>query len=124
MVKRPLVIVEEAFEMKPLVKVAVVEKKFVDVPEVSESVPRVVRPVMFKVGACKPLKSVEVALATKLPTFWIESREPGVEVPIPTFPFARMVIKVEVDVPPVVEAMVKSGVLAAVLAELLMERSE
>ncbi len=48
----------------------------------------------------------------------------GLLVPIPTFPFAKTVKSVDVAVPAVVEAMVKSGVLAAVLAELERERSE
>ncbi|MDD4901506.1 MAG: hypothetical protein PHS62_05435 [Patescibacteria group bacterium] len=48
----------------------------------------------------------------------------GDVVPIPTFPFANTVIKVEVDVPAVVLAIVKSGVLTAVEAELEMESRE
>ncbi|MBI2410208.1 hypothetical protein HYV30_04225 [Candidatus Kaiserbacteria bacterium] len=48
----------------------------------------------------------------------------GPAVPIPTLPFASTVIKVEVEVPPVVEAMVKSGVFAVVPAEFEIERSE
>ena len=39
-------------------------------------------------------------------------------------PLASTVSKVEVAVPPVVEAIVKSGVLARVVAELEMERNE
>src|SRR3989344_615744 len=52
------------------------------------------------------------------------SSEPGVVVPIPTFPLAKTVRRVDVEIPPVVEAMVKSGMSAAVLRLLLMERSE
>lgn len=44
--------------------------------------------------------------------------------PMPTFPFASTVMRVEVEVPPVVEAIVKSGVFAGVVAELEMERME
>jgi len=40
---------------------------------------------------------------------------------MPTFRVASTVMRVVVAVPPVVEAMVKSGVFAAVVAELLME---
>ena len=43
---------------------------------------------------------------------------------MPTFPFANTVIKVEVAVPAVVEAIVKRGVLAAVPAELEIESKE
>src|ERR1700686_849053 len=85
--KSPEVIVELASERKPLVKVArpvwvtvpftvsepnvavcakrfvelaVVEKKLVVVPETRESVPSDEKPVTLKVGACRPLKKVEV----------------------------------------------------------------
>ena len=37
----------------------------------------------------RPLYRVEVAEATKFPTFWMERIEPGVVVPMPTFPFAK-----------------------------------
>lgn len=43
---------------------------------------------------------------------------------MPTLPFANTVISVEVEVPPVVDAIVKSGVFTAVVAELEMDRSE
>jgi hypothetical protein len=43
---------------------------------------------------------------------------------MPTYPLARMVIRVVVEFPAVVEAMVNSGVLAGVLAELEMDRRE
>ena len=43
---------------------------------------------------------------------------------MPTLPFAKTVIKVEVAVPAVVEAIVRSGVLAAVLTELEIESKE
>ncbi len=48
----------------------------------------------------------------------------GLAVPTPMLPFARTVRSVEVAVPAVVEAMVKSGVLAAVVREFDIERSE
>jgi len=48
----------------------------------------------------------------------------GTAVPIPILPLAKTVIKVEVEVPSVVEAMVKRGVLAAVPTELERERRE
>ena len=48
----------------------------------------------------------------------------GELVPIPTLPFANTVIRVEVAVPPVVDAIVKSGVLAAVFRLFEMERIE
>ena len=41
--------------------------------------------------------------------------------PIPTLPFAKTVRSVVVELPAVVEAMERSGVLTAVLAELEME---
>ena len=43
---------------------------------------------------------------------------------MPTFPLARIVIRVEVDVPPVVEAIVKSGVLITVLRLFESDRRE
>src|SRR3989338_8603962 len=43
---------------------------------------------------------------------------------MPTLPFAKTVIKVDVAVPAVVEAIVKRGVLTAVVAELEIERME
>ena len=46
---------------------------------------------MLSVATCRPLKRVDVALATKFPTFWMEKIEPGVDVPIPKKPFALMV---------------------------------
>jgi hypothetical protein len=49
---------------------------------------------------------------------------PGAAVPIPTLPLAKTVKSVLVAVPAVVEAIVKSGVLAAVEAELEMESKE
>jgi len=49
---------------------------------------------------------------------------PGLAVPIPTLPLASTVKKVEVAVPAVVEAMVRSGVLAAVLRLFERERRE
>src|SRR3989344_6635098 len=117
-VKSPLVIVEEAFERNPLVKVArpvcvsveltvrvpivascekrfvddaVVENRLVVVAFVMMVFPSVERPVMLSVATCRPLKRVDVALATKFPTFWMEKIEPGVDVPIPKKPFALMV---------------------------------
>ena len=72
-----------------------------------------------------PSLTVPVVSTLKaLPAVPMEKRERGDVVPMPTFPFASTVIKVVVEVPPVVEAMVKSGVLTAVTAELLSEKSE
>lgn len=45
----------------------------------------------------------------------------GAVLPIPTNPFAKTVIRVVVDVPPVVEAMVKSVPFAAEVAEFEIE---
>ena len=51
--------------------------------------------------------------------FWL-----GLVVPMPTLPLANTVSKVEVAVPAVVEAIVNSGVLAAVLAEFEIDKRE
>lgn len=48
----------------------------------------------------------------------------GELVPIPTFPFAKIVNRVVVAVPSVVEAMLKSGVLTVVLIELEIDKRE
>jgi hypothetical protein len=45
----------------------------------------------------------------------------GVAVPMPTFPFASTVIKVEVDVPAVVEAMEKSVWFTGLVTEFEMD---
>jgi len=63
-------------------------------------------------------------MAELVALFVISSLAAGVFVPTPTFPLARIVIRVDVEVPPVVEATVKSGVLAGVVAEFEIERSE
>ena len=57
---------------------------------------RVERPVMLSVATWSPLKSVDVALATKLPTFWMERMEPGEDVPTPKNPFV-LIVKAETD---------------------------
>jgi hypothetical protein len=69
--------------------------------------------------------NVEVAVEKFIPLVVpMERMEPGDVVAMPTLPLARTVMNVDVDVPPVVEAIVKSGVLAAVVTELEMERIE
>ena len=75
---------------KRFVDDAVVEKKLVEVPEVRERVPRVETPVMLRVATWKPLNRVDVALATKFPTFCIPRMLPGEEVPMPTLPVLVM----------------------------------
>src|SRR3989338_6152898 len=54
----------------------------------------------------------------------IESADDGELVPMPTFPLAKTVSKVEVAVPAVVEAMVNSGVLAVVPTEFEIDKRE
>jgi hypothetical protein len=75
-----------------------------------------------KSGLLLELATTNPAVVAEVSGPVTESLPHGVEVPMPTFPFASTVISVEVELPPVVEAMVKSGVFAAVLAELEMER--
>ncbi|MBI2410211.1 hypothetical protein HYV30_04240 [Candidatus Kaiserbacteria bacterium] len=48
----------------------------------------------------------------------------GTALPIPILPFASTVMRVEVEVPPVVEAMVNKGVLTVVCWLFEIERSE
>ena len=72
---------------------------------------------------------VEVPMPTKpeLKTLnfeFMSNKEEGAAVPMPTFPFASTVIKVEVEVPAVVEAIVKRGVLTMVEAEFEIDNKE
>ena len=67
---------------------------------------------------------VEVAEETKFAAPFIEKIVPGEVVPTPTLPLAKMVIKVEVAVPFVVEEIVNRGVLAGVLTVFEMARRE
>ena len=57
---------------------------------------RVEAPVMLSVATCRPLKRVDVALATKFPTFWMERMEPGEDVPTPKNPFV-LIVSAETD---------------------------
>ena len=54
---------------KRFVDDAVVENRLVVVAFVIIVLARVEAPVMLRVATCRPLKSVDVALATKFPTF-------------------------------------------------------
>jgi hypothetical protein len=54
---------------KRLVVLAVVENKVVEVAFVKSELAKVERPVALNVGTWRPLYKVEVAEATKLPTF-------------------------------------------------------
>ena len=65
--------------------------------------PNVERPVILSVATWSPLKRVDVALATKLPTFWMERREPGDDVAMPRKPLGLMVSAGIVEVARAVE---------------------
>src|SRR3989344_2299494 len=76
---------------KRFVELAVVEKRFVVVAFVMMVFPRVERPVILSVATWSPLKRVDVALATKFPTFWMEKIEPGEDVAMPRKPLGLIV---------------------------------
>src|SRR3989344_1750823 len=109
---------------KRFVELAVVEKRFVVVAFVMMVFPRVEAPVMLSVATCRPLKRVDVALATKLPTFWMERMEPGVEGPTPTSPLESMWKGVEVALAVEVEIENSGAVLEESAARESLAKGE
>ena len=88
-------------------------------------VPRPVNP-PFVIMKLEPVvePTINWGAPLKRPFALIERSAVGVVVPMPTYPVDKIVIRVEVDVPLVVDAIVKRGVFGAVFVLFIIETRE